>query len=208
MRYADILVIAHKVKTWGGKGGRKHDAYLAEIKNRMLEEEITEEEAAADMEDLKGKDRHEYNRLNDSKVVASQLGRSVKVANRDELYDRLIPLIAQGDPFFDVNSWAHEVNAAFGSKDNKGSSKAAFRLETFKVQGTGPYREIAKALKDPLLLPKFPPEPPRGSDKSKWRTACTEVKVTRLSEAGMVNTYIYHRWLENYLKDPDFKMGS
>jgi len=122
MRYADILVIAHKVKTWGGKGGRKHDAYRAEINKRMLERDITEEQAAADMQELKGKDRHAYNRLNDSKVVASQLGKYVKVANRDELRDRLIPLLAQGDPFFDVDSWAHKVHAAvgYGTRDPDG----------------------------------------------------------------------------------------
>jgi hypothetical protein len=68
--------------------------------------------------------------------------------------------------------------------------------------------KIAKAIKDPLLLPAFPPEPRGGVDKSKWNTACTEVKVIRLSEAGMVHTYIYHRWLKQYLKDPTFKMGS
>ena len=74
MRYADILVIAHKVRSWAGK----YDAYNAEINKRVRERGITEEEAAVEMEELKGKDRHAYNRSLDGKSHGGRLGSQVQ----------------------------------------------------------------------------------------------------------------------------------
>ncbi len=126
-------------KSWAAKGGSVYDAYNTEIDKSVRERGITKEEAATEMAELAGKDRHAYNRLLDTKVVAEQLGAIVQGANRDELHDMLITLMAKGDPYFDVDEWAHKVHAAVGSKDAQLHSKAAFRLETFEVQGGGTY---------------------------------------------------------------------
>jgi hypothetical protein len=64
-------------------------------------------------------------------------------------------------------------------------------LEKFKVHNTTVYTQITKDIKDPTLLPVFPPR--RGVDKANWHTVCTKIKLTRMSETGMVNTFLYHR---------------
>jgi len=77
----------------------------------------------------------------------------VRGENRDDLHDMLIALMGKGDPYFDVDKWAHKVHAPVGSKDNRLPSKATVRLETFEVQGGGTYNKIAKDVKDPLPPP-------------------------------------------------------
>ena len=66
-------------------------------------------------------------------------------------------------------------------------------MEKFEVHNTTVYTQITKDIKDPTLLPVFPPQPRRGVDKANWHTTCTKIKLTRMSETGMVNTFLYHR---------------
>jgi hypothetical protein len=37
--------------------------------------------------------------------------------------------------------------------------------------------------------------------KAKWHTACTKIKLARLSAEGMIHTFLFHKWLKQYLKD-------
>jgi hypothetical protein len=83
MRYDDVLVIAHKARRWGGKGGRKYDTYKREIEKRMLDRGLSEEEAVAELKELKGKDRHAYDVLLDRKSFGGQGGRKYDAYKRE-----------------------------------------------------------------------------------------------------------------------------
>ena len=51
---------------------------------------------------------------------------------------------------------------------------------------------------------KNPSEPPKGTSvdvKAKWHTACTKIKLARLSAEVMILTVLFDKWLKQYLKD-------
>ncbi len=74
---------------WGGQGGRKYDAYKREIEKRMLERDLTEEEAAAELKELKGKDRHAYDVLLDRRRFGGKGGSKYDAYN-EEIEKRMV----------------------------------------------------------------------------------------------------------------------
>ncbi len=86
-RHAYSLLLDRK--SFGGKGGHDYEDYNAEIKKRMLERDLTEEEAAAEMEERKGEDRHAYSLFNDNESSSTKKELGVP---REAAVQQLLPI--------------------------------------------------------------------------------------------------------------------
>jgi hypothetical protein len=157
-------------KSFGGEGGWKYDAYNEEIEKRMLDRGLSQEEAVAELKELKGKDRHAYDVSPDRKSFGGNKSAStgkliqaaaVYAAAREELYSVLVVAATEITPDFDIDAWAGRVQA---------STQGKKRLEEFNVHINSAYRKLAQNIPK---MKEYPAKPVGGATaqaKASWRT--------------------------------------
>jgi hypothetical protein len=184
-------------RSFGGQGGRKYDAYNEEIEKRMLDRGLSEQEAAAELKELKGKDRHAYDLLLDRRSFGGNKNVStgkliqaaaVYAAALEELYSVLVVAATEITPDFDIDAWAQRVRA---------STQGKKRLEEFNVHINSVYRKLAQ---DIPKMKEYPAKPVGGATaqaKASWRTNCANFMRDELIERDMLPTFMYWRWADS-----------
>jgi hypothetical protein len=200
LRHAYLICLDGQA--WGGQGGTKYDDFRRVVEQLKTHFKITEEEAVARLQAVKGNLRHAYLVLMDARAKGGQENSKVATAERiarmDELDELLAASLTSSDPTWSLQVWYDDVKASTGASKRHPQGLAEHRAQKFKVGSRGDFLKLNEKIRG-LTLPELPPRNATVQAKDTWRTDCARLKFAYIEKSEMIHTFVYYKYQEQKL---------